>query len=343
MLNTVDETNLLVSVIVPVYNVEPYVEKCVRSLMAQDHEELEIILVDDGSTDGSGAICDELALTDARIRVIHKENGGVSAARNSGLEVASGAYVVFVDGDDYVTPDYVSYLLQLVLESHCDIAMNENNFDNENMRQIARDNRRVVKAEAVIEWIYLEKIFVAVWNKIYKRSFLNDHSLRFRPEIWYGEGMLFNIECLQYTESVAIGSQKVYYQVFNPNSAMRKFNLESNFCGMRSMELQKSAWKKKTQRIELAWKYHYSRFANSIFSGLVRTHAENDHKDVFARCLKEIRRTAILPLLVNIPVKKKLHYLVYAAFPMQMARRGARKHQRYQQEAVEGIDGEKGL
>ena len=101
----------LISVIVPVYNVEEYVEKCVLSIINQTYKNLEIILVDDGSTDNSGKICDEIAIKDNRIKVIHKKNGGLSDARNVGIDIAKGDYLGFVDSDDYIDPDMYSILL----------------------------------------------------------------------------------------------------------------------------------------------------------------------------------------------------------------------------------------
>ena len=94
-----------ISIIIPVYNCAPYVDRCIRSVMAQTHRDLEIICVDDGSTDGSGTILDELSREDGRIRVIHQENAGVSAARNAGIDMASGELFTFVDGDDTIEPD----------------------------------------------------------------------------------------------------------------------------------------------------------------------------------------------------------------------------------------------
>ena len=114
----------------------------------------------------------------------------------------------------------------------------------------------IVKAETAIEWIYLGDIFVVVWNRMYRKKLFDDNRISFNNDIWYGEGMLFNIECLQYTESVVVGGKSVYHQPFNLDSAMRKFNLESNFCGIRSLELQKRLWRKQNERIENAWKYH---------------------------------------------------------------------------------------
>ena len=111
------------------------------------------------------------------------------------------------------------------------------------------DKEYVVEAEKAIEWIYLGDIFVAVWNKIYKMSFLRDNDILFDEKIWYGEGMLFNIDCLQFIDRVAVGEKCVYHQVNNPNSAMRKFNVDSNLCGIKSLEIQKEHWKKSNPAI----------------------------------------------------------------------------------------------
>ena len=112
-----------VSIIVPVYNVEKYLEKCLDSIVKQTYENIEIILVDDGSTDKSGTILDQYAEMDNRISVIHKKNEGVSTARNTGIEAARGEYICFADADDYLMPDYVEYLLTLAVDKNADIAI----------------------------------------------------------------------------------------------------------------------------------------------------------------------------------------------------------------------------
>lgn len=159
-----------VSVIVPVYNVEKFIFKTVNSILNQDYKNIKIILVDDGSPDISAKIIDELAKKDNRIVCVHKENGGVSSARNAGLKIATGEYVIFIDGDDWVEPNYVSYLLNLVEKNKCEIGMNKNNYSDDNMN--SSDREYVVLDEKAIEWIYLGNIFVAVWNKIYSMPFL---------------------------------------------------------------------------------------------------------------------------------------------------------------------------
>lgn len=113
--------NDLISIIVPVYNVEKYLNKCIDSIINQTYKNIEIILVDDGSTDNSGKICDEYLLRDSRIKVIHKNNGGLSSARNEGINISSGEYIGFVDSDDWVEPNMYEEMYKKILYSNADI------------------------------------------------------------------------------------------------------------------------------------------------------------------------------------------------------------------------------
>lgn len=315
--------NKLVSVIIPIYNVEKFLYKTVRSVINQDYKKIEIILVDDGSPDGSAKIMDKLAKTDSRIICIHKENGGVSSARNAGLKIAKGEYVTFIDGDDWVEPNYVSYLLKLVENNNCEIGMNKKNFSEYNKK--SGNKEYVVKAEKAIEWIYLGVIFVAVWNKIYKMSFLKDNHIIFDDKIWYGEGMLFNIDCLQYTDRIAVGERCVYHQVSNPNSAMRKFNVDSNLCGIRSLYIQKEHWKKSNARIVDAWNYHRRAFNLTIVRGLLKSDMEMDYKELYDSCIHNLKSQLWISIKVRIPVKEKLSYVAWALFPRPMEIRCKKK------------------
>ena len=312
-----------VSVIVPIYNVEKYIGKCVDSIRNQDYPNIEIIRVDDGSPDKSPQIIDEMASNDDRIKVIHEKNGGVSSARNRGIAAATGEYIMFVDGDDWVDDDYVSYFVDLIEKHGCDIGMDKNNYMVE--KTMSADKSYRVSAEKAIEWIYLGTLFVAVWNKIYKTSLLRESGVLFNEEIWYGEGMLFNIECLQCVEEVAIGEKAVYHQTYNPDSAMRSFNLESNFCGIRSMELQKDVWKKKSRAIKRAWTYHRYCFNRTIIGGLVDSEIVDENREVYDECVRNLRKGILIPLSVERNPRKIMGWLMYLANPMLMANRGKRK------------------
>ena len=311
--------NELVSIIIPVYNVEKYIEKTVESVLNQDYKNIEVILVNDGSQDKSKDIIEKFSKIDSRIRIINKENGGVSSARNEGIRSAAGDYITFIDGDDWVEPNYVAYFLNLIKKYDANIAMNKNNFSDFNKR--TTEKTYSVSAEKAIEWIYLGDIFVAVWNKMYRTEFIKGNNILFDESIWYGEGMLFNIDCLQFVDSVAIGEKNVYHQVSNPNSAMRKFNVKSNLCGIRSLEVQKNHWVKKNNKIDAAWRYHRRAFNLSIISGLIGCNMENDYPDLYQECKENLRKNLKDSLLVRIPAKMKLVYLAWFICPNIMVYR----------------------
>lgn len=308
-----DHKEETVSIIVPVYNVEKYIGRCIKSLLAQDYNNIEVILVDDGSPDKSPAIIDSMAAQDSRIRVVHQDNHGVSTARNVGISLATGKYLMFVDGDDWVDPDYVSYFVKLIESNNSSVGMNKNNYSTQKLK--TSDETYIVSAETAIEWIYSGDIFVAVWNKIYLREFLNSFKLTFNPDIWYGEGMLFNIMCLQYVDSVAIGEKSVYHQTYNPDSAMRKFNLESNLCGIKSLDIQKELWKKVTPGIKKQWQYHRYRFNRTIVSGLLSSGMTDEYPVLYKECISNIRKELWMPLSMEKKMKTKLGWIVYAMSP----------------------------
>ena len=120
--------NPLVSIVVAIYNVEAFLDVLITSLFNQTYKNLEIILVEDGSPDNSGKICDDFSKKDNRIKVIHQNNNGVSNARNRGMEIANGKYITFVDGDDWLEPDFIEYMLKIIVETNSDMAISTNNF-----------------------------------------------------------------------------------------------------------------------------------------------------------------------------------------------------------------------
>lgn len=295
----------LVSIIVPIYNVELFIERCVKSLIEQTYHNIEIILVNDGSPDNCGTIIDRYKEKDSRIITIHKSNEGVSAARNDGLDISSGEYIMFVDGDDYIESDYVEYFVSLIRNNSCEMAVGLEWFYNEKTPRIENEETKIESAERIIEEIYSGYIGVAVWNKIYCKSCLLKHSLRFNTNFWFAEGMLFNILCLQYVDKVATGNKRVYHTVENMDSATRKFNLESWFCGLRSMEYQRDHWIKKNQDIQIAWEYHYRKYAESILRGLIKTNSEKENELLFQNCIKILSSNIRIPIQANIYLWKK--------------------------------------
>lgn len=169
----------VISVIVPIYNVEMYLNNCIESIINQRYTNLEIILVDDGSTDKSFNLCNIWASRDSRIKVIHKENGGLSDARNIGLQMAKGDFIAFVDSDDWIEESFLQKLYLAILQSDADIAECSVTFVDEDGKTIkerkVKNGSKILKKVEALQALILENgVYQTVWNKLYRRSVIND-------------------------------------------------------------------------------------------------------------------------------------------------------------------------
>lgn len=221
----------MISVIVPVYNVEKYLRNCLDSIINQTYTDLEIILIDDGSTDKSGAICDEYAQKDARIKVVHKENGGLSSARNVGLDVASGEYVTFIDSDDYIEFDTVSSVVDAISKEHVEIVLireKQVNIKGETTKIVGDKptNTTFFKDKDFLIDLVFDKQVNGACDKFYKREFIRD--LRFEEGRHHGEDMLFNVCYLDCVKNVGYIDSIKYSYVANEGSVTHSsFNSHS--------------------------------------------------------------------------------------------------------------------
>lgn len=201
--------NLLVSVVVPVYNVEAYLNQCISSICSQSYKNLQIILVDDGSMDSSGKICDERAVCDSRIQVIHKTNGGLSDARNAGIAAAEGKYICFIDSDDYIDTDMIGILLNECEENGSDIAMCEYRDVYDGKWFCAHNDKNqdtcIMSGREAFKQFLLEERrgFVVAWNKLYRVSLFRENN------ITYPMGMIHE-DCYT-TYKLYLASAKVSY------------------------------------------------------------------------------------------------------------------------------------
>ena len=164
----------LISVIVPIYGVEKYLNKCVESLIGQTYKVLEIILVDDGSKDNCPTLCDEWAKKDSRIKVVHKENGGLSDARNAGLPYATGEYISFIDSDDYIEPTFYERLFAAIEEAGAEIAECGTRYVDEcgNELKIRQSQDGCFDTLTALKMLIQEKgLYQTVWNKLYKKEY----------------------------------------------------------------------------------------------------------------------------------------------------------------------------
>lgn len=190
-------TTPLISVIVPVYRVEEYLERCVKSILSQTYKNLEVILVDDGSPDQCPAICDACAEKDARVKVIHQENKGLSGARNAGIDAASGEYLAFVDSDDYVSPHFIEELYQLLQDTGCAIGQCRFSYvKGDGLVEEGDSAFCIYRGESLMEQLYgpEEKAtcFVVAWNKLYRAELFKETGIR------YPEGRIHEDEATTY-------------------------------------------------------------------------------------------------------------------------------------------------
>ena len=218
----------LVSIIVPVYNVSPFIEKCVSSLLSQTYTNLEILLVDDGSPDDCPMICDVFARRDDRVKVIHQKNAGLSAARNAGIRAATGEYLAFVDGDDFVASDFIEVLLNACQEHHAQMAACGfwEYYSEEKKTVVCVDETMVLSSQEAIIDIFTMKsrVQVMAWNKLYARELVKDTDIRY-PEGCIHEDVFTTYRYCAVAEKVVCVPTPGYYYVQRPGSIIsQKFS-----------------------------------------------------------------------------------------------------------------------
>ena len=217
--------NPLISVIVPVYKVEQYLDKCVDSIVNQTYKNLEIILVDDGSPDHCPKMCDEWAKKDKRIKVIHKENGGVSSARNVGIDVSKGEYISFVDSDDWIDNTFFEELLNICLKYNSKYITCGYKRVYDNRIEYINNSNSIIKvdsSEYLVKLLNVQNGYGFVHMKLIKKNAIND--LRFNENLKVGEDALFNVMLCENIDSAIIYNKPLYNYYFNDNSVVRKYD-----------------------------------------------------------------------------------------------------------------------
>jgi len=260
-----------VSVVVPVYNVENYIEKCIESILVQSFKEFELIIVDDGSTDGSGKLAEKYAY-DARVKVLHKENGGLSDARNHGILEAHGDYICFVDSDDWVEADYIEHMYDLAIEHNADVVICDikKNTGDESISQPSE--LEIVKESGfeAIDNIYSARYmqYVVAWNKLYRRTIFD--------QFQYTVGLIHEDEAIighiySIADRVVRTNRILYnYRVSNDSSIMSKKYSLKRLDILKAMELRMALFQEKGYKKYYekdSFKYMYKILLNIIEVG----------------------------------------------------------------------------
>ena len=226
--------NPCISIIVPVYKAERYLDRGVKSLLSQTFKDFELLLIDDGSPDKSGEMCDEYARKDSRVRVFHKENGGVSSARQMGIDNARGEYTIHADPDDWVEPDMLEELYRKAKEADADMVICDFFYDYKWGRVIDKQKPEVCTAEGVQRELFHQKLHGSCWNKLIRRSCYEEYQVKFPQDITLWEDLYVVCSLLSHPLKVAYLPKAFYHydQILNGESLVRKPT-------MRAMKSQK--------------------------------------------------------------------------------------------------------
>lgn len=315
-----------VTVIIPAYNIEKYIEKCVRSIMNQTYSNLEIVVVDDCSHDSTGKICDELAALDPRICVIHHpENRRIPSVRNTGLDRATGEYIAFVDGDDWLASDFVEYLYHIISTTNSDMAISCVNFTTRDMVQTERDSVEIWTPEQATSNFLFSKLSIGCWNKLYRRDFIEREHLRFKTDLFSGEGYRFISDCSQRVNQVAVGHRKVYYyRLNNPNSATTLPDIRQGLGCLYTLEGVERDLLIRTEPVMTSWYHHV--WLNQLYTLqiLIETGTVGENLELYHRCIRNARKYGLI-FAVKYRKKYSLRVLLKSAIPVTASKYAIKK------------------
>ncbi len=317
----------LVSVIVPVYNTEQYIRDCILSIVKQDYENLEIIIVDDGSTDSSFQIMQNLEQEYQEIlHVYHINNSGVSAARNFGIEHSHGEYIFFVDADDYLDKDCISYYYKLIHHNQADVSIvpQPNKFHesgSENAKKAYNHSTKCISGKDATKEMLYYKIVISSWGKLFSRALIDKFQIRFNEKLVYGEGFLFTIQYFYHAKKVAIGYKPVYnYRLSNSNSVMTNYKKRLVEDSIASQKLIRRELANNKQEFQTALDYAYWHTCFDCLNTIIGAKASKIDPNTFNMLRKEVQRKAIVGLNSPISKSEKLKSMLYLIAPTTTAR-----------------------
>lgn len=218
----------LISVIIPVYKVEEYLEKCVESIRNQTYTNLEILLVDDGSPDHCGNMCDEYAKQDERIKVIHKENGGLSDARNAGIEVAKGEYIAFVDSDDFVSLDYIEYMYKMLIEGKAKLAICgvKEIWKHTTIEKEPYAEAKILTPKETFEnFLFAKGIEICAYAKLYHKDLWKEHRFP-KGKVYEDTAIMYHI--IEEAKTIVYGEKDCYYYIARVGSISKQPGFNKN-------------------------------------------------------------------------------------------------------------------
>jgi len=300
---------LLISVIIPIYNTEKYLKKCLKSVINQSYKNLEIILVNDGSTDNSTVICNDFADKDSRIKVIHCKNQGVSTARNIGIDLAKGDYINFLDSDDWLEQDTYENLVNCVIQYKVEVILFEYLINFENGEEIIKTHKRyhgyISKEEAIS--ITIAPINRFSVTKLYKKNILKN--IRYSQHIYIGEDTLFACEAIKEASQIYYLSKPLYHYLQSSNSATRSVFNERKLTGIKAYSQLLKMCETSFPKIIYIAKEAYILLLINTLVDVARSQSFPNQKKILKNLMSVLRKNKSFILSSNqVPIKSKIKF-----------------------------------
>jgi len=314
----------LVTVIVGMYCGEKYIEECIDSILRQTYQNLEVVLVDDGSPDGCGAIADWYATKDKRVTVIHQANSGVSVSRNIAIERSKGEYVCIVDQDDILSDDYIEYYYKLIIKNDADISYTpsvDKFWGAIHKTADDKDVCSVIGGDEAAERMLYHKIVIAPWNKMIKRTLIEANNIRFNPKFFCGEGFAFSVQCFQAAKRVAVGNRKVYhYRVGDPESGASKFRLSTINSSIQAQQYIKETLLRPTKKLLAAWEFSNWHTHCDCLNIMVGCGVEKEYREEYIKIKRVCKSKARCALKAPVSAQQRLRGILFMINPHMAAK-----------------------
>lgn len=304
-----------VTVVVGIYNSDRYLRNGLESIRKQTWSNLEVLMMDDGSTDKSGLICDEFEKRDKRFISVHKKNTGVCDSRNKGIEMATGEYICFMDGDDWFEEDFVEYMMKIIQKTNTSMACSDKIFTTDDREQTLEDSLEIWNSDKAISLIIYPYMILGPWNKIYSMKIINEYGIRF-PAHWFGETLHFASTVAYYAKNVGVGHKKVYdYRLDNLKSGTTQFNVSTRLLSLdNATKLQDCVFaKNKKIRKAIDWHIHACYF--TLIVNIIGSAERNIYDKEYRQAKKYLRKNGLKVFIQSeVTLSEKIRILARSFF-----------------------------
>ncbi|MBI6027020.1 glycosyltransferase [Clostridium perfringens] len=296
---------MLISIVVPIYNSEKYLKKCIDSILQQSYTNIEVILINDGSTDNSGKICDKYAKEDIRVKVIHKKNEGVSIARNIGIDLATGKYIGFVDSDDWIDLDMFDVLYKNIILTKSDFSIcnyyKEYENSNSNFQDVKDYNSKLEQFSAVQLLDKLlddNRIKGYLWNKLFDLNIIRDNNIYFEKDVYFCEDLLFCVKYSFQCKNICFDERKYYHYLLNETSITKKYYSDKKLSSLLAIE-NIIILLKNLNRRDISNKYKTFFLNMNISLLMYGIYEDSLSEDIYIMLKKNLNKFSILDITNN--------------------------------------------